>query len=166
MRKIRVLKIGRRLFRVSRWVVSRKRIRSGYQRIGQFQSSAFCKSKTISKLLSWGCRFTSGAKSLCYSKLGSGYVQLGHEPVENNNKAVTVTVTVTMTVPKGHMAVYVGQKEGEFHRVLVPVIYFNHPLFCELLREAEEEYGFEQKGGITIPCRFSEFQKVQTRIAS
>lgn len=64
------------------------------------------------------------------------------------------------------MAVYVGQKDGVFQRVLVPVIYFNHPLFGDLLREAEEEYGFAHPGGITIPCRISEFERVQTRIAA
>ncbi|PHT95424.1 Auxin-responsive protein SAUR36 [Capsicum annuum] len=67
-------------------------------------------------------------------------------------------------VPKGHLAVYVGQKDGDYKRVLVPVIYINHPLFSELLREAEEEYGFNHPGGITIPCRISEFERVQTRI--
>nr|GMC84528.1 auxin-responsive protein SAUR36-like [Ipomoea batatas] len=39
------------------------------------------------------------------------------------------------------MAVYVGQKDGDFKRILVPVMYFNHPLFGELLREAENEFG-------------------------
>nr|GME18198.1 auxin-responsive protein SAUR36-like [Ipomoea batatas] len=66
--------------------------------------------------------------------------------------------------PKGHMAVYVGQKDGDFRRILVPVMYFNHPLFGELLREAENEFGFSHPGGITIPCRISEFERVQTRI--
>lgn len=155
MRKIRGFKLGKRLFRITGWVFRRTRIRSSYQRLDQ--SSSFCKSKSISKLLTWGRRLTRGAKSLCCSKPGSGYVQVGHEPVENKN---------SVTVPKGHLAVYVGQKDGDFHRVLVPVIYFNHPLFSELLREAEKEYGFEHHGGITIPCRFSEFEKVQTRIES
>lgn len=69
-------------------------------------------------------------------------------------------------MPKGHLAVYVGQKDGEVHRVVVPVIYFNHPLFGELLKEAEEEFGFNHEGGIMIPCRFTEFERVKTRIAS
>ncbi|KAI6706608.1 hypothetical protein NL676_009570 [Syzygium grande] len=67
---------------------------------------------------------------------------------------------------RGHLAVYVGQKDAEFCRVLVPVIYFNHPLFSELLREAEEEFGFDHPGGITIPCGVSEFERVKTRIAA
>ncbi|PPS12803.1 hypothetical protein GOBAR_AA07856 [Gossypium barbadense] len=96
------------------------------------------------------------AKSICSSKPGSGYVPIGQDPI---NEKLT-------EVPKGHLAVYIGQKDGDYHRVLVPVIYFNHPLFGELLREAEEEYGFSHQGGITIPCRFSEFERVQTRIAA
>lgn len=71
--------------------------------------------------------------------------------------------------PKGLMAVYIGREDGgggELRRVLVPVVYFNHPLFGELLREAEEEYGFCQQGGITIPCGVSEFERVRTRLAA
>lgn len=67
-------------------------------------------------------------------------------------------------VPKGHMAVYVGQKDGDFERIFVPVVYFNHPLFGDLLKESENEFGFDQPGGLTIPCRISEFERVQTRI--
>lgn len=67
-------------------------------------------------------------------------------------------------VPKGYMAVYVGQKDGDFQRYLVPVVHFNHPLFGDLLKESENEYGFNQPGGLAIPCRISEFERVQTRI--
>jgi SAUR family protein len=42
---------------------------------------------------------------------------------------------------------------------VVPVVYFNHPLFGELLREAEEEFGFQHPGGITIPCAASRFER-------
>ncbi|KAH7519607.1 auxin-responsive protein SAUR36 [Ziziphus jujuba] len=154
MRKIRGFKLGKRLFRVTRWIIRRTRNRSAYHRLGQPSSPSM--SKPIAKLLTWGRRLTSGAKSLCSMKPGSGYVPVGHDLVENK----------AATVPKGHLAVYVGQKDGDFHRVLVPVIYFNHPLFSQLLREAEEEYGFQHQGGITIPCRISEFENVQTRIAA
>lgn len=155
MRKIRGFKLGKRLFRVTGWIIRRTRNRSAYHRLGQ--PSPPCVSKPIAKLLKWGRRLTSGAKSLCSMKPGSGYVPMGHDLVENKPERV----------PKGHLAVYVGQKDcGNFHRVLVPVIYFNHPLFSQLLREAEEEYGFQHQGGITIPCRISDFESVQTRIAA
>lgn len=66
-------------------------------------------------------------------------------------------------VPKGCLAVYVGQGEQQ-QRFIIPVVYINHPLFEKLLKEAEEEYGFEQKGTITIPCQVSVFQYVQDLI--
>ncbi|KAJ0105958.1 hypothetical protein Patl1_18560 [Pistacia atlantica] len=77
-----------------------------------------------------------GAKKLCFGSSNSGYIQL----------------------------VYVGESNDVTKRVLVPVMYFNHPLFGELLKEAKRVYGFNPPGGITIPCRISEFEKVQMRI--
>lgn len=73
--------------------------------------------------------------------------------------------------PKGHLAVYVGDggkgEEGaQPRRFVVPAIFFNHPLFADLLREAEEEFGFHHPGGITIPCPVSRFERVRTRIAA
>lgn len=54
-------------------------------------------------------------------------------------------------VPKGHVAVYVG--DNEKRRFVIPVAYLNHPLFQELLFQAEEEFGFNHSmGGLTIPC--------------
>ncbi|KAL6004340.1 Auxin-responsive protein saur32 [Asimina triloba] len=63
-------------------------------------------------------------------------------------------------IPKGCLAIIVGQGE-EQQRFVVPIIYFNHPLFVQLLKEAEEEYGFEQQGPITIPCHVAQFRYVQ-----
>lgn len=155
MRKIRGFKIGRRLIRISRWILQKTRFRTGgYHRLGSPDSPA---TRPIEKLLTWGRRLTRGARSLCSAaKPGLDYIPVGSDPVQEKPRPV----------PKGHLAVYVGQKDGEFHRVLVPVIYFNHPLFGDLLREAEAEYGFNHPGGITIPCRFTEFERVKTRIAS
>lgn len=153
MRKIRGFKLGKRLVRAARWIFRRTRTRKGYSQISPTSS----KPKPISKLITWGRRLTNGARTLCCRKPGSGYVPVGYDPVEREKK---------VAVPKGHLAVYVGQQDGDFHRVLVPVIYFNHPLFGELLREAEEEYGHQHQGGITIPCRISDFERVKTRIAA
>ncbi|MBA0729398.1 hypothetical protein Golax_025767 [Gossypium laxum] len=154
MRKIRGFKIGKRLVRISRCFIREPRNPPGYPHLSH--AGSFCNLKPFSKLISWGRRLTERAKSLCSVKPGSGYVPIDQDPNKEER----------MEVPKGHLAVYVGKKDGDFHRVLVPVIYFNHPLFGELLRKAEEEYGFSHQGGITIPCRFSEFEKVQTRIAA
>nr|AMQ09561.1 small auxin up regulated protein [Boehmeria nivea] len=56
------------------------------------------------------------------------------------------------TVPKGYIAVYVGEEEKK--RYVVPLSYLNEPAFQELLSMAEEEFGYEHPmGGLTIPCR-------------
>ncbi|KAB1225284.1 Auxin-induced protein X10A [Morella rubra] len=161
MRKIRGFKLGKRLAGVSKWVARKTRKRTGYQRLDAPPPPPRTpkpKPKPISKLITWGRRVTTRARTLCLCRpADSGYIPMGQD---------TVTEKKETTVPKGHLAVYVGQKDGDFHRVLVPVIYFNHPLFGELLREAEQEYGFHHQGGITIPCRISEFESVQTRIAA
>ncbi|CAA2957560.1 auxin-responsive protein SAUR36-like [Olea europaea var. sylvestris] len=85
---------------------------------------------------------------------GCGYNRVGQETVQEN----------PVTVPKGHLAVYVGQKDGDLRRILVPVVYFNHPSFGDLLEESEKEYGFDYAGGIAIRCRISEFERVQSLI--
>lgn len=63
-------------------------------------------------------------------------------------------------IPKGCLAITVGQGE-EQQRFVIPVIYINHPLFMQLLKEAEEEYGFDHNGPINIPCHIEEFRHVQ-----
>ncbi|XP_061342080.1 auxin-induced protein 15A-like [Gastrolobium bilobum] len=53
-------------------------------------------------------------------------------------------------VPKGHLAVYVGESHKRF---VIPISYLSHPLFRDLLDWAEEEFGFNHPmGGLTIPC--------------
>lgn len=59
-------------------------------------------------------------------------------------------------VPKGHVAVYVGEQieKKKKKRFVVPISYLNHPCFREFLSRAEEEFGFNHPmGGLTIPCR-------------
>ncbi|ESQ50873.1 hypothetical protein EUTSA_v10023002mg [Eutrema salsugineum] len=60
-------------------------------------------------------------------------------------------------VPKGHVAVYVGEQVDK-KRFVVPISYLNHPLFRYFLRCAEEEFGFNHPmGGLTIPCKEETF---------
>lgn len=59
--------------------------------------------------------------------------------------------TENADVPRGHLAVYVGEKKKRF---VLQVSCLNHPSFQELLGQAEEEFGFDHPmGGLTIPCR-------------
>ncbi|OAY68191.1 Auxin-responsive protein SAUR32 [Ananas comosus] len=59
--------------------------------------------------------------------------------------------------PKGCVAV-------RRRRFVVSLEQLSHPLFAELLDEAEREYGFEQKGAIVIPCHIDYFCRVQGMI--
>jgi SAUR family protein len=55
-------------------------------------------------------------------------------------------------VPKGHVAIYVGEMQRK--RFVVPISYLSHPSFQDLLNRAEEEFGFNPPMGcLTIPCR-------------
>ncbi|WRX15359.1 Small auxin-up RNA - like 10 [Theobroma cacao] len=65
------------------------------------------------------------------------------------------------TVPKGHIAVYVG--EGSTRRFVIPISYLNHPLFKDLLNQTEEEFGFNHPmGDLTIPCSEEYFNSLIT----
>ncbi|XP_019153596.1 PREDICTED: auxin-responsive protein SAUR32-like [Ipomoea nil] len=68
------------------------------------------------------------------------------------------------SIPKGCLAIMVGQGEEEQQRFVIPVVYINHPLFLQLLKEAEEEYGFKHDGPINIPCHVEEFRHIQGMI--
>ncbi|KAG8376266.1 hypothetical protein BUALT_Bualt09G0045300 [Buddleja alternifolia] len=58
-------------------------------------------------------------------------------------------------VPKGYLAVYVGP---ELRRFIIPTRYLSDPLFKVLLEKVEEEFGFDQSGGLTIPCEIETFK--------
>ncbi|KAK7310577.1 hypothetical protein RJT34_08170 [Clitoria ternatea] len=55
-----------------------------------------------------------------------------------------------VNVPKGYLAVYVGEKMKRF---VIPMSYLSQPSFQDLLSQAEEEFGYDHPmGGLTIPC--------------
>ncbi|XP_059642147.1 auxin-responsive protein SAUR32-like [Cornus florida] len=60
-------------------------------------------------------------------------------------------------VPKGFLAVCVGK---ELKRFIIPTDYLGHQAFGILLREAEEEFGFQQEGVLKIPCEVPFFEKI------
>jgi SAUR family protein len=66
-------------------------------------------------------------------------------------------------IPKGYLAVYVGD---EMRRFVIPISYLNQPLFQELLHQAEEEFGYvHPMGGLTIPCNEDEFLNLTSRLS-
>lgn len=59
--------------------------------------------------------------------------------------------TTSKDIPKGYLAIYVGEQERK--RFVVPVSLLSQPSFQELLRQSEEEFGYDHPmGGLTIPC--------------
>ncbi|KAI7750539.1 hypothetical protein M8C21_029066 [Ambrosia artemisiifolia] len=64
-----------------------------------------------------------------------------------------------LDVPKGHLAVYVGEEQKR--RFVVPISYLEQPLFQKLLRQAEEEFGFAHPlGGLTLTCEEDVFNQL------
>ncbi|KAM6554701.1 hypothetical protein CsatB_015463 [Cannabis sativa] len=73
-------------------------------------------------------------------------------------------VSTPIDVPKGYLAVYVGEEHKKRH--VVPISLLNQPLFQELLSQAEEEFGFDHPmGGLTIPCKEEIFLDVASRLS-
>ncbi|GMJ07263.1 SMALL AUXIN UPREGULATED RNA 39 [Hibiscus trionum] len=64
-------------------------------------------------------------------------------------------------VPKGYLAVYVGP---ELRRFIIPTSYLSHPVFTILLEKAEEEFGYDHNGGLTLPCEIETFKYLLTCI--
>ncbi|KAK7313211.1 hypothetical protein VNO77_37750 [Canavalia gladiata] len=60
-------------------------------------------------------------------------------------------------VPVGHVPVYVGE---EMERFVVSAELLNHPVFVKLLNRSAQEYGYEQKGVLRIPCHVIVFERV------
>ncbi|THU67391.1 hypothetical protein C4D60_Mb05t24150 [Musa balbisiana] len=60
-------------------------------------------------------------------------------------------------VPKGYCPVYVGPEQRRF---VIPTSYFSLPVFRLLLQKAEEEFGFDHKGRLTIPCEIETFKYI------
>ncbi|KAL4308438.1 hypothetical protein GQ457_01G009280 [Hibiscus cannabinus] len=73
------------------------------------------------------------------------------------NKARMSAGRIPSDVPAGHVAVYVGTS---CRRFVVRLTYLNHPVFKNLLIQAEEEYGFSNQGPLSIPCDESVFEEV------
>ena len=65
-------------------------------------------------------------------------------------------------VREGYFAV-LATKGGESKRFFVGLHYLNDPAFLGLLDQAQEEFGFRQKGALAIPCQPQELQKILDR---
>jgi len=77
-------------------------------------------------------------------------------------RAVNQASSKGVNVPKGYIAVYVGE---EMKRFVISISYLNQPSFQELLNQAEEQFGYDHPtGGLTIPCREDVFLNITSRL--
>ncbi|RWR75211.1 auxin-responsive protein SAUR72-like protein [Cinnamomum micranthum f. kanehirae] len=76
---------------------------------------------------------------------------------DGNSSSALVSAVTSDVVPKGFLAVCVGE---EMKRFIIPTEYLGHRAFGILLKEAEEEFGFQHEGVLRIPCEVSAFEKI------
>ncbi|GJN26449.1 hypothetical protein PR202_gb14378 [Eleusine coracana subsp. coracana] len=62
-------------------------------------------------------------------------------------------------VPRGCVAVLVGEEDDAAERVVVEVRALGQPCVRALLDMAEREFGYDQKGVLRIPCAADEFRR-------
>lgn len=76
----------------------------------------------------------------------------------NKAKSQSASHRLPPDVPAGYVAICVGSR---LRRFIVRASYLNHPIFRQLLSQAEEEYGFANYSGpLAIPCDESLFEEI------
>ncbi|GLT61220.1 hypothetical protein SLA2020_339420 [Shorea laevis] len=103
---------------------------------------------------------TSNATSSSSTTTGANISTAGSKSIKFLKRTLSfpdVSAASNDVVPKGFLAVCVGK---ELKRFIIPTEYLGHQAFGILLREAEEEFGFQQEGVLKIPCEVSVFQKI------
>lgn len=104
---------------------------------------------------------TSSLRSLC-SSLGVEAKTMGFRLLGRRTSFTSQAARKVVEVPKGYLAVYVGEKMKRF---MIPISFLNQPLFQELLKQAEDEFGFDHPmGGLTIPCKEDVFLDIASRL--
>ena len=70
-----------------------------------------------------------------------GIITNAQNILRRSNSFAKKAASSFVDVPKGHLAIYVGESQKK--RFVVPVSLLNQPSFQELLGKAEEEFGFD-----------------------
>ncbi|KAK1397791.1 Auxin-responsive protein SAUR41 [Heracleum sosnowskyi] len=101
-------------------------------------------------------RLSRVADSSQYTLLRSSTRSSTTRPLSSNSFR-SLKLRRSSGVPVGHLPVYVGE---EMERFIVSAELLNHPIFIQLLNKSAQEYGYEQKGVLRIPCDVVDFEKV------
>ncbi|KNA08169.1 hypothetical protein SOVF_165070 [Spinacia oleracea] len=102
-------------------------------------------------------RLSKVADSSSYSLLRSDSITSPRLPRRRSLSRKPPPGTRRRSVPSGHVPVYVGE---EMERYVVSADLMNHPVFMKLLNKSAQEYGYEQKGALRIPCNVLVFERV------
>ncbi|GAV64132.1 Auxin_inducible domain-containing protein [Cephalotus follicularis] len=92
-----------------------------------------------------------------YSPLRSATTRTQRAPPGAEPVGAAISARRSKGVPEGHVPVYVGD---EMERFVVNAELLNHPIFIGLLNKSAQEYGYEQKGVLRIPCHVLVFERV------
>ncbi|GFQ03294.1 auxin-induced protein 10a5 [Phtheirospermum japonicum] len=63
-------------------------------------------------------------------------------------------------VKEGHFAIVARNEDDKPTRFVVGLCVLKHPDFLKLLKMAEEEYGFQQRGALAVPCQPEELKRI------
>ena len=89
--------------------------------------------------------------------------QQQHGGDEDYNEEDEETTGLPSDVPRGHFAVYVGERRRRF---VVPIALLDRPEFRYLLWRAKEEFGFAGAGGaLVLPCEEVAFRSLTSALA-
>ncbi|CAN0880371.1 Auxin-responsive protein SAUR40 [Linum grandiflorum] len=125
-------------------IVSLQRILKKWKRIATTSSTSTTKPPAAATTTTTAT--TSSSKSIKFIKRTFSFTD------------VSATAASNGVVPKGYVAVSVGREEMK--RYVVPTEYLAHRAFGLLLREAEEEFGFQHEGVLRIPCDVDAFEEI------
>ncbi|XP_022766092.1 indole-3-acetic acid-induced protein ARG7-like [Durio zibethinus] len=102
-----------------------------------------------------------GKKMVCLKKLAKKVKCMGGGDREQSQYESLLRefeqMSPTALTPSGFFAIYVGEEEERF---VVPTSFLSHPLFKMLLEKSYNEYGFEQRNKLIVPCSVPAFQEV------
>ncbi|GLJ31387.1 hypothetical protein SUGI_0629800 [Cryptomeria japonica] len=72
--------------------------------------------------------------------------------------AQTLSRPLSKFVLREFVAIQVGRKH---QRYVIPILYLTHPFITKLLVEAENEFGYEQRGTLTLPRDLDDFEQLK-----
>ncbi|MCD7473167.1 hypothetical protein HAX54_014804 [Datura stramonium] len=81
-------------------------------------------------------------------------VEFAETPIEDDEQVVPYDVK------EGHFAIFAVNTKEQRKRFVLELNWLKSPTLLRLLRKAEEEYGFRQKGVLEIPCPPEELDKI------